>query len=72
MFMMRIYPTWDEIRLDLTKEDLLGLLDEAIDNEREIGAVVFDYIEENYDPEYVEDPDAAYNQMKDDKLTEGL
>lgn len=66
----REYPSWDDIKKEVGKFDLLDIIDAAIKSGY-IDEAIKDYIEENYDYETVPDYDAAYDQMKDDRLTEG-
>ena len=61
------YPTWEEIRGEVSAEELLEIIDVA----KEVGldVAIQDYIEATYEAESVLDIDAAYDAMRDDLLT---
>ena len=61
------YPTYEEIKDSLSQEDCIYLLDQYADEHGE--DIVDEWIKENYDQEYYEDPDYLYDKMKDDRLT---
>lgn len=69
-YLTREYPSWDSIKNEVSPLDLLDIIDKAIKS-GDIDEAIKDYIEENYDYETVPDYDAAYEQMRDDRLTEG-
>lgn len=66
-----VYPSWDDIKYEIPQHDLLDIISDALVF-GDIDTAVSDYIEENYEPEYEEDVDAAYDAYKDDLLLGGL
>lgn len=62
------YPSWSEISGDLSRSELLSIIEVGFDVG--LDQAIQDYIKDNYDPVIVDDIDAAYEAMRDDRLTE--
>lgn len=64
------YLTFDEIKDDLTKQDLMEIIETAMSlNDGDINAAIQDYVEAEYEPIKEFDYDYAYDSYKDDQLT---
>jgi len=64
------YPTFDEIKDDLTKEDLLDIFGVAMtSNGGDINTAIQDYIEAEYEPSKVIDYDYSHNSYNDNLAT---
>ena len=67
--MIKVYPTWDEVKDEAEKEDLMYFIDYARDG-KDIDDAIEEWIKENYHYVLEEDPDYAYEQMIDKYLME--
>lgn len=67
-FMCEEYPSWKEIKCEVSKTDLLDIISAAQDVG--IDQAIEDYIKENYEAVLVPDIDAAYEAARDDRFTE--
>jgi len=64
------YPTFDEIKEDLTKQDLIEIIEAAMTlHDGDIDAAIQDYVEAEYEPTKELDLDYAYDSYRDDQLT---
>lgn len=64
------YPTFNEIKEDLTKQDLVEIIDNAVSlRDGDINEALKDYIEAEFEPIKEFDYDYAYDSYKDDLLT---
>lgn len=60
------YPTFEEIKEDLTKENLLEIIEMAKDSDLE--TAINDFIESEYEPVKEIDYDYAYDCYRDEML----
>ena len=66
MYKVNVYPSWDEVKSEVSRLDLLDIIDSALNND--IDDAVKEYIEENYEPRKEIDHDAAYDAYLDEKM----
>lgn len=60
---LKIYPTWDEIKDEVSKEDLFEIV--VMAKESGIDKAIQNFIEATYSPEHEYDADAAYDAMRE-------
>lgn len=60
------YPSWDEIKANVSKQELLEIVELAIKIDN-IQLVIESYIEANYEGTAVPDIDRAYEEARDEK-----
>ncbi len=64
------YPTFEEIKEQISKEDLIEIVESAISlHDGDINLAIQDYVEATYEPIKEFDYDYAYDSYKDDLLT---
>ena len=68
MFMTAEYPSWDEIKENVSETDLKEIIDIALQDNMDIEGAIQDYIEAEYEPTMVPDVDAAYDAKRDEEL----
>lgn len=66
MYKVKVYPSWNEVKEEVSRSELLDIIDSALDFS--IDDAIQEYIEENYEPREEVDPDAAYDAYKDEKM----
>ncbi len=59
------YPTFNEIKEDLSKEELLEIIDMSLDTGLSIDEVISDFIKDTYEDIKVLDVDFAYECYRD-------
>ncbi len=60
------YPIFDEVKENLTKEDLIEIIEMAMDSDLE--TAIADFIEAEYEPTKEIDYDYAYDCYRDEML----
>ena len=68
MFKYEEFPAWDEVKKDISQEDLRDIIDMALNNDSNIEEAVTDYIESNYEGKIVVDADAVRDSIVDEEL----
>ena len=62
MYTYEEFPTWDEVKGDISQEDLRDIIDMALNEDIDIEEAVNDYIESKVDG------DAVRDMLKDEEL----
>lgn len=68
MHMYTAYPKFNDIVEDLSKDELIQLINIAIDEDTDIGIVIDEYIVENYEGWLEPDYDRAYDEYRDREI----
>ncbi len=61
---LEVYPTWDDIKHELSKDDLFCILDDADGNET-VKEVIDEFIKANYEPRYERDVDFEIKEREE-------
>ena len=61
---IEVYPTWDDIKHELSKDDLFCILDDA-DGDGKVKEVIDEFIKANYEPRYERDIDMEIKERKE-------
>jgi len=62
------YPSFDEIKGDLTKQDLIEIIEQIMEFVPIAQDIVQDFIEANYEPTRVRDVDRERDEMIDEEM----
>ena len=65
MIMTRQYPSFDEVKDEIPKEDLIIFLERGIEG-HDVELEINKWIRDNYEYTLVRDEDAEYEEMRDD------
>jgi len=64
------YPTFEEIKDEISKKDLIEIIESAISlHDGDINAAIQDYVEAEYEPSKEFDCDYAYDSYRDDLMS---
>jgi len=66
---LTVYPTWDEIKHELSKDDLFCILDDT-DERMSIKEAIDEFILANYEPSYERDIDFEIKERKENVTNE--
>ena len=61
---IEVYPTWDEIKHELSVDDLFCIIDDA-DEKETIAEIIDEFIKANYEPRYERDIDFEIKERKE-------
>ena len=61
---LKVYLTWDEIKHELSKDDLFCILDDA-DKKETVGEAINEFIKANYEPRYEREFDFEIKERKE-------